>query len=201
MISYQSDHQDLPFIAEHIFKELDSTEETSRNYLAFNISSESKIQEKCRSQESVCPLQLSFNQFSSVCSQLDATKFNIILDLTWNRNAENRQFANALEVPYFKIDPTIYPLLEPSVKFIKARNGTESVFIFTKEELVGQAIYGLVESSNIRFMLFNRLASANVKKLSKKRPIPLYYTIIANTDDMNEIFGQVRGNSKIGSLN
>lgn len=127
-----------------------------------------------------------------MCSQLDATKFNIILDLIWNRNPEIRQFANALEVPYFKIDPTIYPLLEPAITFIKARNGTESVFIFPKEEQLAQAIYGLVESSNIRFMLFNRLTNANAKKLSKKRPIPLYNTIIASTEDMNQIFGQVR---------
>lgn len=135
--------------------------------------------------------------FPSVCSQLAPSKFNIILDLVWNRNPRIRQLANAFEIPYFKVDATIYPLMEPVVQFIRARNGTESIFVLPKEELIDQAMFGLVENSRIKFMLVTRLGKDVAEKLQNKRPIAEQNTIIARTDDMNEIFQQAIDNNLV----
>lgn len=105
--------------------------------------------------------------------------------------------ANAFEVPYFKIDPTIYPLLEPAVQYIKARNGTESVFIVPEKELIDPTLFGLIENSDIRMMIVKGLGKEVAEKLAKKRPIPQYNTIIASTDKMNEIFQEAVENNLI----
>lgn len=81
--------------------------------------------------------------------------------------------------------------MEPATKLIKARKGTESVFILTEKDLVNQAMHGLVANTDIRMMVLNRLGKENVHGLANKRPIPAFYTVIANTENMNEIFGQV----------
>lgn len=112
------------------------------------------------------------------------------MDLVWGSNPRIRQLANAFEIPYFKLDPTIYPLMEPAVQYIQARNGSESVFIMAEEHLKEQALYGLVEKSELRMIIVNRLGEEVAPKLAKKRPIPEYLTIIAGTEDMNTIFRQ-----------
>lgn len=80
--------------------------------------------------------------------------------------------------------------MEPVVKLIKARNGSESVFIVTGPEQVDQVLYGLVENTDIRMMIMNRLGEEEATKLANKRPIPQFNTIIATTDKMNRIFQQ-----------
>lgn len=128
---------------------------------------------------------------------MDTTKLNIVLDLVWNINPRIRHIANALQVPYFKLDTTIYPLMDPVVKLIEARNGTESVFIVAEKDHDDQVMYGLVGHSNLRMMVVNRLDKDVAGKLDKKRPIPQYNTIIANTEAMNEIFQQAVDNNLI----
>lgn len=136
-------------------------------------------------------LNFHFKKFFSVCSKLNPSKFNIILDLQWNYDPQVRHLANALEVPYFKLDATIFPLLEPSIKFIRGRNGTESVFIFPREELIDQVVSGFMESSQIRVLFLNQLNRKNAEILEKKRPLPEFNTIVGTTEEINQIFGQV----------
>lgn len=87
--------------------------------------------------------------------------------------------------------------MDPVVKFIQARNGTESVFILPEKELVDQAMYGLLENSDLRMIVVNRLDRKVAQKLAKKRPIPQHNTIIASTEVMNDIFQQAIDNNLI----
>lgn len=87
--------------------------------------------------------------------------------------------------------------MEPAVQFIKARNGTESVFIVPEKELIDQTMIGLVEHSDIRILVVHRLERDIAQMLAKKRPIPQHYTIVASTDKMNEIFRQAVENNLI----
>lgn len=127
-----------------------------------------------------------------MCSHLDSNKFNIILDLAWTTNNNLRELSIALDVPYFKIDVTIYPFLEPAVKYIKARQGSESLFILPDKQRMEQAMYGLIENADIRVMVVGGLDRETAEGIVAKRPIPMFNTIVANTDDINVLFEQVR---------
>lgn len=87
--------------------------------------------------------------------------------------------------------------MEPVVQFIKARNGTESVFVVPEKELIDQTMIGLAEHSDIRILVVNRLGRDISQTLAKKRPIPQHYTIVASTDKMNEIFQEAIENNLI----
>lgn len=126
-----------------------------------------------------------------LCSYLDLDKFNIILDLAWTNNNKLRQLSIALDVPYYKADLTIYPFLEPAVKYIQARQGGESLFILPDELRREEAMYGLVQNSDLQIVVVNGFDGPTARMIASRRPIPVFNTIVANSDDMNNLFDQV----------
>lgn len=114
-----------------------------------------------------------------------------MLDLAWTTNLEIHQLSNSVDVSYFNADVTIYPIIDVAVALLTARNGTDSVFILADKVLGEQTLHGFIQNANIRVMVLYRFGRPEVDMLLKLRPIPQFFTIVANTEDMNEIFIEV----------
>lgn len=106
-------------------------------------------------------------------------------------NLEVHQLCSSLDVPYFKADTTIYPIIDIAVALLNSRNGADSVFILADDALGQQTLHGLIQNANIRVMVLNRFGREEVEMLLKLRPIPQFFTIVATTEDMNDIFALV----------
>lgn len=128
------------------------------------------------------------NFYLPVCSLLDESRFNVVLDLTWTKNAEIHQLCNSLDIPYFKADTTIYPVIDVAVALLQSRNGADGVFILDDEALGQQTLHGLIQNANIRVLVLNRLGREETDMLRKLRPIPQFFTVVAETMDMNDLF-------------
>lgn len=107
-------------------------------------------------------------------------------------NFEIHQISNTLEVPYFRADVSIYPVIETAVALLEYRNGADSVFILTDKVLGEQTMHGFIQNANLRVMTLYRFGREEIDMLLKLRPIPQFFTVVATTEDMNEIFTQVR---------
>lgn len=106
----------------------------------------------------------------------------------WTTNPQIRQLSSSLDVPNFKADATIYPIIEVAVALLQARNGGDSVFILTDKVLAEQTLHGLILNANIRVMVLYRFGRKEIDMLLKLRPIPQFFTVVASTGDMNDIF-------------
>lgn len=109
----------------------------------------------------------------------------------WTTNPEIHQLCNSLDVPYFKADVTIYPVIDIAVALLDSRNGADSVFILADKVLGEQTLHGFIQNANIRVMVLYRFGRQEIDMLLKLRPIPQFFTVVASTEDMNDIFGQV----------
>lgn len=133
-----------------------------------------------------------------VCPLLSPDTFNIVLDLVWTTNLEIHQLSNYLDIPYFKADVTIYPVIDVAVALLTARNGADSVFILPDKVLGEQALHGFIQNANLRVMVLYRFGRAEVDLLLSLRPVPQFFTVVASTEDMNAIFEQVGGERERG---
>lgn len=134
--------------------------------------------------------------FLSVCSLFDETKFNIFLDLSWMETPEIHEIANFVDVPYFKVDVTIYPIIDSAVAYLTAREAVDSVFILTDTDMGQQAIHGLIQNANLRVLVVSPFGKSEIDMLLTLRPVPRFFTVVASTEDMNDILGQVERTSK-----
>lgn len=194
----------MPFIAEDVFKELEGDDkgDISRTYEAFNYSA--TIEDFQMNRKYIKDKLILYNYSSALncnislprtadCSLLDDTKLNIIVDLVWTTNLEIHQLCNSLDVPYFKADVTIYPVIDIAVALLNARLGADSVLILADKVLGEQTLHGFIQNANIRVMVLYRFGREEIDMLLRLRPIPQFFTIAASTEDMNDIFTQVGG--------
>lgn len=124
---------------------------------------------------------------------MDESKFNVVLDLSWINNPDIHQIANSIEVPFFKLDVTIYPILDAAVAYLSARDAVDSIFILADPVLGEQALHGLLQNANLRVLVVSPFGKDELDMLKKLRPVPRFFTLVATTEDMNDIFALVWG--------
>lgn len=115
-----------------------------------------------------------------------------MLDLVWSTNKRIHKLCNALEIPYFKLDVSLYSFLDPVVKFLKEKNVMDSVFIVQSEMELDQALYTLIEKSNLKILVVNQLSRKTARRLANMRPVPGFFAVIGSTENVNTAFEMVK---------
>lgn len=197
MIFYQEQQKDLLFSIEEIFRDLETNANSniSRTYDIYDYyQSVDDFQAICMyfDTESIS-IELTIINYTTLdCSRIEADKVNVVLDFIWSTNRRIQYLSNALNVPYFKMDLTVYPFVDVLSRYIKGRHGVDSVFILQTDTEMDQALYGLIEKSSLRILVVDRLTRKTANKLLKMRPVPQYFSVAATTENMNDIFDMVR---------
>ena len=75
--------------------------------------------------------------------------------------------------------------------FLIAKKASSSVFIFQSKRENDEGIINFIMQSNLRVMIYEEITVNTIERMKNLRPTPNFYSIIANTDEMEKIFRKV----------
>lgn len=95
-------------------------------------------------------------------------------------------------IPYIKTAIQMKPFLHVFGEYLKERQGNDVVLVLQNEYDAKETLLQLIEGYPFRVLILNgRNRAETVKRIRNLRPLPSYYGIFANTDQMNAIFEEV----------
>lgn len=113
-----------------------------------------------------------------------------VLDLTHSGYKKHLASVSS-PIPYFHLDVTIQTFAEAMDLYISSRNGYDTIFIVQNEEEMDGILYHIIYKSKLRVLVVDGLDDSKLRKISKVRPVPSHFSLIANTKNMISWFEMV----------
>ncbi|KAJ8675501.1 hypothetical protein QAD02_011287 [Eretmocerus hayati] len=125
--------------------------------------------------------------YNKVCAQL-YKGITMILDMTWTGWDKLRDLARDHGIIYKCADTTISAFVQGLDEILMRKNTTDAALIFQNEKELNQTLYYLIGHSIIRLVVIENLSPETVVRIGNMRPLPSYYAIYANTEQMEKLF-------------
>ncbi|PSN54615.1 Ionotropic receptor 8a [Blattella germanica] len=125
--------------------------------------------------------------FKQVCNEIQKA-VTVIVDLTWTGWSRIRVLSESTGIPYIRADATIGGFVQVIDAYLTERQSTDAALIFQNEEELDQALYYLIGNSIIRVIVLDQLPGNSTEKLLAMRPVPSYFVIFANTENVIKLF-------------
>jgi hypothetical protein len=116
----------------------------------------------------------------------------MIIDGTLTGVTAARETMKMHRIPYYNFDYSIQSLVKLLKVYLDRQSALDVALIFQDDSGVNEAFHAFVGKSSMRIILLNELNSSAIEKLSKLRPAPNYFSIIAESFKMEKIFQAVR---------
>lgn len=117
---------------------------------------------------------------------------SILIDGTISGVAAVRETMKMHRIPYFNFDFSIQSVVKVLEIYLSKQNALDVVLILQDDVAVDEAFHAFVGKSPMRVIMLNRLDLNAVKRLENLRPTPSFFSIIADTVNMKQIFQAVR---------
>jgi hypothetical protein len=116
---------------------------------------------------------------------------SILIDGTLSGVASVRETMKMHRIPYFNFDFSIQSILKLLEVYLNRQGALDVALILEDDTAIDEAFHAFVEKSPMRIILLNQLAPNVVERLKDLRPIPDYFSIIADTVKMEQLFQAV----------
>lgn len=140
-----------------------------------------------------------FNFFSRLVCETGVQGISMVVDGTLSGVAEVRETMKLHRIPYFNFDFSIQSVVKLLKVYLNRQNALDVVLIFQDDAAVDEAFHAFVGKSPMRVILLNQLAPNAFERLKTLRPEPNYFSIIADTAEMEQLFQGVRHNPPLKS--
>lgn len=117
---------------------------------------------------------------------------SIIVDGTLNGVASLRELMKLHQIPYFNFDYSMQSVVKLLEVYLNRQGASDVVLILEDELSVNEAFHAFIGKSPMRIILLNQLNSSGVERLRTLRPLPNYFSVIADTVKMEKLFQAVR---------
>lgn len=128
-----------------------------------------------------------FNVKIPVCQILE-DGVNFFLDLSFSKRSEIMEISKY--IPTFQVKPYIYPFLENLSSFIVKKQGKEVAIIVENENVLDSIYYKILEGYELKVVLLTAQGDLD-NKIDLLRPVPEYFAVIGDTEDIESIVGKV----------
>ncbi|XP_065091293.1 ionotropic receptor 25a [Ochlerotatus camptorhynchus] len=128
-----------------------------------------------------------FTDNDELCSAMKQG-VTILLDFTWTDTNRIMTAADNFNIPYIHADVSTQTFLKVMENYLRARGANDVVYIFDSTAAADTAIYFLITESQLRTIIFERLSDTSIERIKAVRPYPSFFSIIAKTADMNDLF-------------
>lgn len=119
---------------------------------------------------------------------------SILVDGTLSGVAAIRETMKLHRIPYFNFDFSIQSIVKMLEVYLNRQSALDVVLIFEDDTAVDEAFHAFVGKTSMRTILLNQLDPNVVERLRNLRPTPNYFSIIADTVKMDQLFRGVRLN-------
>lgn len=117
---------------------------------------------------------------------------SIVVDFSLNTWLFGMKFVRSHGIPYIKVERQMKPFLQVFGDYLQEKLANDVVLILQNNYLMAETFYELVEGFPFRVLLLNgKNRQDTVKRIKNLRPLPSYYGIFANGEQMNYIFEEV----------
>lgn len=101
-------------------------------------------------------------------------------------------FVKKHKISYLKVEKQIKPFLQVFSEYLQEKLANDVVLILQNKYFVTETFFQLMDGLPFRVLILNgKNRLDTVKRLKNLRPLPSYYGIFANGDQMNYIFEEV----------
>lgn len=123
---------------------------------------------------------------------MGANGISVFIDGTFSGFDDVRDLLKLHRIPYFKYDFSIQSVVKLMKMYLHEHDALDAVLIFQDEETCDEALSSFIAHSSLRVILFNQLDQDAIQNLKSLRPLPNYFSIIADTANMKQLFQTVR---------